>query len=132
MSSGELAAVPYDYAAIAPAGSTLFTAGACPLDSDGRVVEPGDHKAQAHRVLDNLLRVLADNGARPEDLVRITIYVVGTRQDLVTVWQVVSARLNPSRPPGTLVGVTVLGWADQLVEMDGVAVLPAGGTTERA
>jgi len=69
MSSGELADVPYDYAAIAPAGSTLFTAGACPLDSDGQVVEPGDHKAQAHRVLDNLLRVLADNGARPEDLV---------------------------------------------------------------
>ena len=27
------AGVPYSYVAIAPAGSTVFTAGACPLDA---------------------------------------------------------------------------------------------------
>jgi enamine deaminase RidA (YjgF/YER057c/UK114 family) len=124
MSSGDLAKVPYDYSAIAPAGSTLFTAGACPLDSDGQVAEPGDHEGQANRVIDNLLHVLADNGAGAEDLVRTTVYVVGTREDLVSVWQVVAARLAPCRPPSTLVGVTVLGYPDQLVEVDGVAVLP--------
>ncbi len=132
MRFGELAEVAYDYAAIAPPGSTLFTAGACPLESDGHVVGPGDHEAQAHRVLDNLLHVLADYGAGAKDLVRITIYVVGTREDLVTTWRVVAARLAPSRPPGTLVGVSVLGYPDQLVEIDGVAVLPTGRTAQSA
>jgi len=40
---GLYGAVPYDYAAVAPAGGLLFTAGACPLDANGRVVAPGDH-----------------------------------------------------------------------------------------
>jgi enamine deaminase RidA (YjgF/YER057c/UK114 family) len=36
--------VPYDYAAVAPPRAVVFTAGACPLDPDGRVVAPGDHR----------------------------------------------------------------------------------------
>jgi hypothetical protein len=39
-------------------------------------------------------------------------------------WEVVSSGLAPSRPPSTLLGVTVLGYPDQLVEIDGVATLP--------
>src|SRR5262249_48428886 len=39
-----LAEVPYDYAAVAPAGATLFTAGACPLDGEGRVVGAADYR----------------------------------------------------------------------------------------
>ena len=71
--------VPYEYAAIAPPGSILFTAGACPLDHDGVVVAPGDPAAQADRTVDNLLAVLARHGAGPEHLVRTTVYVVGAR-----------------------------------------------------
>ncbi len=62
--------VPYEYAAIAASGSLLFTAGACPLDHAGVVVVPGDHLAQAHRAVDNLLKVLDHHGAAPEHLVR--------------------------------------------------------------
>jgi enamine deaminase RidA (YjgF/YER057c/UK114 family) len=118
-------AVPYEYAAVAPAGSILFTAGACPLDRDGVVVATGDHVAQAHRTVDNLLAVLARHGAGPEHLVRTTVYVVGSRDDLVAVWGVVEARLAPHRPPSTLLGVSVLGYREQLVEIDGIAALPA-------
>lgn len=32
---------PYHYGAVAPAGATLFTAGACPIDGSGRVPHPG-------------------------------------------------------------------------------------------
>jgi enamine deaminase RidA (YjgF/YER057c/UK114 family) len=116
--------VPYDYAAVAPPGAVVFTAGACPLDADGAVVAPGDHRAQAGAALDNLLAVLADHGCGPDDLVRTTIYVVGERPDLVRVWETIAAGLSPSRPPGTLVGVTVLGYPDQLVEIDGIAAVP--------
>jgi enamine deaminase RidA (YjgF/YER057c/UK114 family) len=125
MSYDNLAPVPYEYAAVAPAGATLFTAGACPLDSEGRVVSPGDHRAQADRAVDNLLAVLGQHGAGPQHLVRTTVYVVGDREDLVAVWGVVSTRLSPYRPPSTLVGITVLGYPGQLVEIDGVSALPA-------
>ena len=113
--------VPYDYAAVAPAGAVVFTAGACPLDPEGGVVAPGDHREQARVALANLLAVLAAHGCGPQDLVRTTIYVVGEREDLVAVWDVVSSGLAPHRPPSTLLGVTVLGYPDQLVEIDGIA-----------
>jgi len=116
--------LPYEYAAVAPAGSIIFTAGACPLDANGAVVAAGDVAAQAARTVDNLLAVLARHGAGPGDLVRTTIYVVGSRDDLVAAWEVIAGRLAPNRPPSTLLGVACLGYADQLVEIDGIAALP--------
>lgn len=125
MPADELAAVPYDYARLSPPGALLFTAGACPLDADGRVVAPGDHQAQAHRAVDNLLLVLAQHGAARGHLVRTTVYVVGTRENVAAVWEVVAGRLAPSRPPSTLLGVSLLGFEHQLVEIDGVASVAA-------
>jgi enamine deaminase RidA (YjgF/YER057c/UK114 family) len=115
--------VPYAYAAVA-AGATLFSAGACPLDKHGDVVAPGDYEAQARRALANLLAALAEAGAGPGDLVRTTVYVVPRdRADLVRVWDVVAAGLAPHRPPSTLLGVALLGYREQLVEIDGIAAL---------
>ena len=119
-----LAEVPYDYAAVAPPGATLFTAGACPLDGEGSVVGRGDHRAQAEKAMENLFTVLQVHRAGPEHLVRTTVYVVGDRPDLVAVWDVVAASLAPHRPPSTLLGVAVLGYQDQLVEIDAIAALP--------
>ena len=110
--------VPYDYTAAA--NGLVFTAGACPLDEEGRVVAPGDPEAQAARAVDNLLEALAQAGARADDLLKTTIYVVGEeRADLVRVWDVVSRRLG--RAPSTLLGVALLGYPDQLVEIEAVA-----------
>jgi enamine deaminase RidA (YjgF/YER057c/UK114 family) len=117
--------VPYDYGAVVKSGSLLFTAGACPLDATGRVVAPGDPVAQATRALANFGAILELHGAGPQHLVRTTVYVVGPHEDLVAVWGVISSGLAPHRPPSTLVGVAMLGYADQLVEIDGVAALPA-------
>jgi enamine deaminase RidA (YjgF/YER057c/UK114 family) len=114
---------PYEYGAVAPAGAVLFTAGACPLDSDGSVVGLSDHGAQAGVALDNLTIALARFGARLEDLVKTTVYVVGDRNDLLVVWDVVAGGLAPHRPPSTLLGVSVLGYAGQLVEIEGIAAL---------
>jgi enamine deaminase RidA (YjgF/YER057c/UK114 family) len=96
------------------------------------VVAPGDHWTQAHRAIDNLIVVLDHHGAGPEHLVRTTIYVVGDRDDLVGVWGVVADRLAPHRPPSSLIGVSVLGFADQLVEIDAVAALPDRGRSRGA
>jgi enamine deaminase RidA (YjgF/YER057c/UK114 family) len=109
---------PYEYAATA--GGFVFAAGACPLDEEGRVVAPGDLEAQAERAVENLREALANEGAGFDDVVKATMYVVGNeRADLVRVWNVVSPVLG--RVPNTLLGVSFLGYPDQLVEIEAVA-----------
>lgn len=43
---------------------------------------------------------------------------------LVAAWDVVHGWFGEHDAPSTLVGVTVLGYQDQLVEVEAVAVLP--------
>jgi len=111
---------PYDYSA--EAHGLVFTAGACPLDENGKIVATGDYEGQAERAADNLLAALAERGADANSLLKTTIYVVAEeRADLVRVWDVVSARLG--RAPSTLLGLSLLGYPDQLVEIEAVAAL---------
>jgi enamine deaminase RidA (YjgF/YER057c/UK114 family) len=117
--------VPYDYGAAAPPGAILFTAGACPLDEEGNLIGQGVPTEQAAAALENLVTVLRAHGTGPEHLVRTTIYVVGDRDDLLRVWEVIATGLAPNRPPSTLLGVSTLGYRDQLVEIDGIAAIPS-------
>ena len=116
---------PYAYAAVAPPGRLVFSAGACPVDGDGVVVERHDLEAQARRCLSNLFETLHAAGASKQGVIKTTVYVAtSSRQDLVRVWAVVSAAFEPSHPPSTVVGVAVLGYPDQLVEIEAVALAP--------
>ena len=109
---------PYEYSRAAH--GLVFAAGACPLDEDGNVVAPGDRVAQAARAVDNLLAALAEIDVGVESLLKTTVYVVAEeRADLVRVWDVVAARLG--RTPSTLLGVSFLGYPEQLVEIEAVA-----------
>ena len=117
--------VPYAYAAVAP-GGTVYAAGACPLDEVGDVVAPGDVAAQAERVMRNLEQALYAAECGLVDVVKTTVYVASSdRADLVTAWNVVRAAFGDHDPPSTLLGVAVLGYPDQLVEVEAVAVRPA-------
>lgn len=117
------AGTPYDYAAVAPEGGLVFTAGACPLDAHGEVVAPGDLEAQTRQTLDNLASVLSEAGSSLEHVLKTTVYVAaGDRSDLLRAWSVVEERFGASRPPSTLLGVSVLGYRDQLVEIEAVAL----------
>jgi enamine deaminase RidA (YjgF/YER057c/UK114 family) len=109
---------PYEYSR--SRNGLVFTAGACPLDDEGRVVAPGDLAGQAEAATANLLAALAEAGATPDALLKTTIFVVaGERRDLVRVWDVVSRHLGPT--PSTLLGVSFLGYPEQLVEIQAVA-----------
>jgi enamine deaminase RidA (YjgF/YER057c/UK114 family) len=115
--------VPYAYAAVTPPGRLVFTAGACPLDQEGGVVSPGDVAAQAQRVMANLAVALSAAGAGLSDVAKTTVYVASSfRADLVTAWQVVRDAFGDHDPPSTLLGVAVLGYPGQLVEVEAVAV----------
>ena len=113
---------PYHYAAIAEAGRMVFAAGACPIDEDG-VVVPGGIQAQAQKAVANLFVALDAAGAAKDDVLKTTVYVASSNQaELVQAWEVIAAAFSPARPPSTLLGVAVLGYTDQLVEIEAVAV----------
>lgn len=115
----------YAYAAVLPADAqVVLCAGACPIDLTGSVVEQGDVVAQTRRALANLATALQEAGASYATVVRTTIYVASARRsDLVAAWDVVHDVLAENEPPSTLLGVTALGYADQLVEIDAIAVV---------
>jgi enamine deaminase RidA (YjgF/YER057c/UK114 family) len=119
---------PYSYVAVAPEGSTVFAAGACPIDRDGQVVEPGDVPAQTRRTLDNLEIALRAAGCSFDDILKTTVYVASPdRADLLAAWAVVESEFGSDGPPSTLLGVATLGYDNQLVEIEAVAVRRAGG-----
>ena len=87
-------------------------------------------QGQARHAIGNLLAVLHAAGCGPDDVVKTTVFVASTESaDLVTAWREVEQVFGSDGPPSTLVGVTVLGWPDQLVEIEAVAVRPEGAPT---
>ncbi|WEV27098.1 Rid family hydrolase [Streptomyces sp. 71268] len=115
----------YAYAATAPADARLiFLAGACPLNADGTTAAVGDYAGQAAKALENLRTALADAGAELTDVISTRVLVASQHQaDLVTAWQVVRDGFGDHDVPSTLMGVTVLGYDDQLVEIESVAAV---------
>ncbi|MGY3848639.1 RidA family protein [Streptomyces hydrogenans] len=115
----------YAYAATAPAEARLiFLAGSCPLDADGATVAVGDVAGQAAACVANLRTALKDTGAGLDDVISTRVLVATTRQsDLVAAWQVVRDAFGDHDVPSTLMGVTVLGYHDQLVEIEAVAAV---------
>lgn len=118
--------VEYAYAATAEVPvRSIWVAGACPLDANGETVAVGDYAGQAHQVMRNLVTALTGARASLTDVVKTTVYVASTQQqDLVTAWGVYREYMGSHDVPSTLLGVTVLGYRDQLVEVEAVAVLP--------
>ena len=70
-----------------------------------------------------LLAALEEGGAQAGDVVKTTVYVVAHAQaHLLEVWDVV--RESPlAGAPSTLLGVAMLGYAGQLVEVEAVAAV---------
>ena len=115
----------YAYAATAPAQSRLiFLAGACPLNEDGSTAAIGDYAGQAAKAFENMRIALADAGASLEDVISTRVLVASTRrEDLVAAWNVIRDSFGHHDVPSTLMGVTVLGYKDQLVEIEAVAAV---------
>jgi enamine deaminase RidA (YjgF/YER057c/UK114 family) len=114
---------PYSYLAVAPEGGVVFAAGACPIDAEGRVTEPGDVPAQARRTLDNLKLALGAAGCSLDHVLKTTVYVASSdRTDLLAAWAVVESEFGSDGPPSTLLGVAALGYDLQLVEIEAVAL----------
>jgi enamine deaminase RidA (YjgF/YER057c/UK114 family) len=114
----------YAHVAVASGARLVITAGAVPLDREGNLIGPGDVKTQTRQVIDNLMAQLAAAGATGEDVLKTTVYVAATNGgDLIAAWEVVQD--SPiAAAASTLLGVAVLGYTGQLVEIEAIAALP--------
>lgn len=102
----------------------MFTAGACPLDEAGATVAAGDVAGQAEQVMLNLRAALQAAGADLPDVIKTTVYVATeSRADLLAAWEMVSRHFGKHDAPSTLLGVALLGYRDQLVEVEAIATL---------
>lgn len=118
-------AAEYAYASTVPADSRLiFLAGSCPLNPDGSTAFPGDYARQAAKCIENMHIALEDAGASLTDVVNTRVLVASSAQKhLVEAWEVVRDAFGDHDVPSTLMGVTVLGYDDQLVEVEAVAAV---------
>lgn len=115
----------YAYAAIAPVDARIvFLAGSCPLDEAGATVGRGNYAMQAAQCVENMTTALREAGATIEDVISTRVLVASTdRTDLVSAWNVVRQAFGEHDVPSTLLGVTVLGYEHQLVEVEAVAAI---------
>ena len=110
---------------IAATGSRLvFVAGQVADDAQSNLVGPGDLAAQARQAFANVGRSLAAAGAAPEQVTKITIYVVHHRPEYLP--EISDARMavfGDHKPADTLVGVETLADPGYLIEVDAIAVV---------
>jgi enamine deaminase RidA (YjgF/YER057c/UK114 family) len=118
---------PKGYAnGISARGRFIFTAGVIGWDAQERIVAP-DLPGQLRRILRNILAILAEDGAGPEHVVRMTWYVVDLAEyrariaEIGAVWREVMGR---SFPAMAVMEVKGLVEPEARLEIEAVAVVP--------
>lgn len=109
------------------AGRMIFVAGQIGWTPKGAFVETG-FAGQFRQTLENTLSVLAEAGAGPEHIVRMTWYVVDKREylaslrDIGAVWRTL---IGPHYPAMAVVEVKGLIEDAARIEIETTAVIPA-------
>jgi 2-iminobutanoate/2-iminopropanoate deaminase len=112
---------PYSQAIVA--GDLLFASGQVPLDPTTGELVPGGFEAGVERVFDNLEAVLAEAGARLDDVVKTTVYLL-RMADFAAMNAVYARRFGNHRPARSTVAVAELP-KGAAVEIDLIAKLRA-------
>jgi enamine deaminase RidA (YjgF/YER057c/UK114 family) len=118
---------PKGYAnGIAARGRVVVTAGVIGWDEQERIVAP-DLAGQFRQVLRNILAIIAQDGAGPEHVVRMTCYVVDLdeyRASLAAIGAAWRETMGRSFPAMAVVGVTGLVEPAARIEVEAMAVVP--------
>jgi enamine deaminase RidA (YjgF/YER057c/UK114 family) len=104
---------------------TVYISGQVAIDREGKVVGRGDLGAQTAQVFENLTYALESAGARPEDVVKLNMYVVNMKpEDGKTVGLALRKWFNQENlPASTMIGVVSLVSPDFLLEVEAIAVV---------
>ncbi len=111
---------------IAAEGKQVFVAGQVGWNAE-QVFESDDFAAQTEQALRNIVEVLAEAGARPEHIVRLTWYVTSKQEYIARLRDVGGAYrrvLGRHFPAMTLVQVVALVEDRAKVEIEATAVVP--------
>ena len=111
---------------ISATGRMIFTAGVIGWDEQEMIVS---HRLdeQFGQALRNIAAILAEDGAGPEHIVRLTIYItdrqqyLSQRDELAPIWKSV---MGAHYPAVALVEVSALVNSAALVEIEATAVVP--------
>jgi enamine deaminase RidA (YjgF/YER057c/UK114 family) len=114
------------YTQVVVANGFAFIAGQTAFDTQGNVVGVGDFRAQAEQTCRNLKIALDAVGASPQDIVKVTNYIVD-RSNLPVLVEVRKAILGELRPASTLV-VAGLARDELLVEIEAIVALPTAAS----
>ncbi len=104
---------------------TVYISGQVAIDREGKVVGQGDLGTQAVQVFENLSHPLESAGAKPEDVVKLNMYVVNMKpEDGKTVGLARRKWFNQENlPASTMIGVVSLAASDFLLEVEAIAVV---------
>jgi enamine deaminase RidA (YjgF/YER057c/UK114 family) len=111
---------------IAAKGRMVFTAGIIGWDEAGTIVAP-DLAGQLRQILLNTLAILAEDGAGPEQVVRMTWYVVDIdeyRLGLAEIGAVYKEVMGRNFPAMAVVEVGALVDPGARIEIETTAVVP--------
>jgi enamine deaminase RidA (YjgF/YER057c/UK114 family) len=103
-------------------GNQLFVAGQVPHDADARLVGSGSPSTQATQCLDNFRTLIRLHGFDQQDIRQLMVYVVGPQPHLTDAWQAVTVWFDGQVPPATWLEVALLGYENQLVEIDATII----------
>jgi len=75
VSTDEAPAAVGAYSQATTNGDLLFTAGQIPLTPDGELLDDADISTQTELALDNLVAILDEEDAGPEDVLKMTVFL---------------------------------------------------------
>jgi 2-iminobutanoate/2-iminopropanoate deaminase len=105
------------------AGDLLFVSGCVPVDGEGRLVGGDDVVEQARQTFRNVGEVLDAAGARPQDVVKVTVFLTNV-DDRASINPVRQEFFGEARPASTLVEISRLAIPGAKIEVEAVAVIP--------
>ena len=116
---------PFSMVAVQGEGRIVHLKGQVALDTAGKIVGPGDMRAQLAQVLENIRAVLASLGGEIADIVSLTQYTTDIAA-FMAAGDIRQAIFKPPYPVTTTVQVAALYDPALLVEIAAVAEIATG------
>jgi len=108
-------------------GNLVFTAGRIPLDRSGEVVAPNDAATQTEHIMTDLEKILAEGGARLQDVVYVHTYFLHTT-DMPKIHEVRQQFFGDYYPPHTGTKKVDADWERRGIRLEIEVIAVVNGT----
>lgn len=110
--------------AVVARGTLVFLRGQCPQDLDtSESVGIGDPVTQTHKVMQNIVQLIGECGARMEHVTKLVVYITDVRHR-EAVYRTMGEYIRGVHPVCTGLVIVALARPEWLVEIDATAVIP--------